>query len=96
MFFNVTPRKAAKLATRVAVYAGSMYGTETALNAVIGDPNADEPSLAIHTGSVMIGAVVGFEIAARTDRVIDKVADKHLARKAQKNEESSPLVAVAS
>lgn len=96
MFFNVTPRKAAKLATRVAVYAGSMYGIETALNAVIGDPNTDETSPSIHTGSLMIGAVVGYELSARTDQVIDKVADKHLARKAQKNAESSPLVAVAS
>ena len=93
MFFNATPRKVAKFATRVAVYAGSMYGTEAALNAIIGDPN-EEPTAGLHTGSMMIGAVIGYEISARTDAVIDAVADKRLARKAQKTE--SPLVAVAS
>lgn len=90
--FNITPRKAVKFVTRVAVYAGSIYGTEAALNAVIGDQ--DESPAGLHTGSMMIGTVVGYQVSSITDAVIDVVADRRAERKNENTD--SPLVAVAS
>jgi len=82
--FKLSKRDAVKFVANAATIGVAATATETALNTIINDP--DEDNANIHTGSLMIGAVIGFHTKRYTDKVVDAVADRRAARKARKNQ----------
>jgi hypothetical protein len=82
--FKLSKREVAKFAANMATIGTAAVVAETALNTAIGDEGEDATS--IHTGSLMIGAVVGFHTRRVTDKVVDMVADRRIARKERKSQ----------
>jgi hypothetical protein len=82
--FNIKSRNTAKFVTRIPVYAASMAATEATLNTVVG-PETEDAETHIHTGSVLIGAMIGYQLSMFTDKAVDRVADWRLRRKTEKN-----------
>ena len=82
--FKLSKRDLAKFAANVVTVGTTAVVADAALTAAIGD--SDEETTNLHTGSLMIGAVVGFHTRRFTDAVVDVVADRRAARKERKNQ----------
>lgn len=83
--FNITKRGAVKTVTQMFVYSASIQASTSAIDYVV-DPQTETANDAVQVGGFVTGGIVGVYLSGRTDKMIDRIADWHAARKENKDE----------